>query len=382
MRNNILIFTDWYFPGYRAGGPIRSLVNFTNVMKDFFEIKIVTSNTDFGEKNPYSDIEADKWIEIDEHVRIIYINKKNLSIMRIYHILKQNENGILYLNSLYSISFSIIPLLLTDITGLKNRIIISPRGMLQKGALANKSFKKYLFLQLMKISGIHKRIRFHATDLQEKMDIQKVFRNNSNINVIPNFISKITCPANSIVKSRGSIKLVCISIITIMKNLHFLLEILNSCHGEVELDIYGTVKDGSYFKKCQEIIMKLNQNITVRVNGDIENSLVQKKLSEHHFFILPTLGENFGHAIFESLNAGRPVIISDLTPWRNLEKSGGGWDISLNDKNAWISTLQKCIMMGQEEYNKLSALTYSFARLYAEQPEIIEKYEELFNAAS
>ena len=36
---------------------------------------------------------------------------------------------------------------------------------------------------------------------------------------------------------------------------------------------------------------------------------------------LPSKGENFGHIIMESLAASTPVIISDLTPWKDLENA-------------------------------------------------------------
>lgn len=44
---------------------------------------------------------------------------------------------------------------------------------------------------------------------------------------------------------------------------------------------------------------------------------------------MPTFNENYGHAIVESFVAGLPVVISDRTPWRNLEKINAGWDIPL-----------------------------------------------------
>src|ERR1039457_485320 len=181
--DKILVLTDWYSPGFRAGGPIRSLVNFTQAMKDAYDINILTTNMDFGESTPYPNIDPDKWIQLDEHVHVNYLNQNNLSIGMIYRVLKKNEPGILYLNSMYSVYFSIVPMLLASITRLNYKIILSPRGMLQKGALAHKSFKKYLFLQLVKISGIPKRIKFHATDPQEENDIRALFGNKSNVSI-------------------------------------------------------------------------------------------------------------------------------------------------------------------------------------------------------
>ena len=41
------------------------------------------------------------------------------------------------------------------------------------------------------------------------------------------------------------------------------------------------------------------------------------EIKEQHLFVLPTFGENYGYAIFESLAIGRPVLISDQTRRRN-----------------------------------------------------------------
>ena len=76
----------------------------------------------------------------------------------------------------------------------------------------------------------------------------------------------------------------------------------------------------AYWEKCQRIIDDLPENIQVKYNGTIGHEKVVREMASHDLFFLPTLGENFGHVIFEALAAGCPILISDQTPWRNLEK--------------------------------------------------------------
>ena len=102
-------------------------------------------------------------------------------------------------------------------------------------------------------------------------------------------------------------------------------------------------------------------------------------LKENHFFILSTFGENFGHAIFESLAAGRPVIISDQTPWRNLEQQKIGWDISLNDKEKWKTVIAYTANMEQEEFDDWCRNSWEFANKFISNNELQEKYKELFS---
>ncbi len=57
------------------------------------------------------------------------------------------------------------------------------------------------------------------------------------------------------------------------------------------------------------------------------------------FFLAP-FSENFGHAINEALSAGVPVVISDKTPWRNLQEKGMGWDLPLDNRRAFIEVIE------------------------------------------
>ena len=66
--------------------------------------------------------------------------------------------------------------------------------------------------------------------------------------------------------------------------------------------------------------------------GEVKHEKLHALLHEYDVMLLPTLGENFGHAIIEALDAGLPVVISDRTPWRNLEQAGVGADLPLEDE--------------------------------------------------
>jgi glycosyltransferase involved in cell wall biosynthesis len=138
------------------------------------------------------------------------------------------------------------------------------------------------------------------------------------------------------------------------------------------------IKTEAYLKECEDIIKKLPSNINVNIAGEIPSHLIKEKLQENDFFILPTLGENFGHAIYEALSSGTPVIISDKTPWRNLEQHKAGWDISLNKPEKFIKVLNKCAAMDNDEYQEWRNGAYNFAKKYYEENNVIEKYLEMF----
>lgn len=145
-----------------------------------------------------------------------------------------------------------------------------------------------------------------------------------------------------------------------MKNLPFLLRALSSLKGDVRLDTYGP-KESREWDTVETVARSLPKNIEVSYGGLLRHEEIGDALARAHFFVLPTLGENFGHAIYESLRIGRPVIISDRTPWQGLENLGAGWDLPLGHRDAWVDTLQKSVDMDDQSYRLMSDAAHAYA---------------------
>ena len=95
---------------------------------------------------------------------------------------------------------------------------------------------------------------------------------------------------------------------------------------------------------------------------------------------MPSEGENFGHSILEALTVGLPVIISDNTPWKNLEEKKIGWDISLNDTQNLQNVLEVAINMDQVSYDKWSLNAFNFATAYYNNEDVIKANRVLFES--
>ena len=147
---------------------------------------------------------------------------------------------------------------------------------------------------------------------------------------------------------------------------------------KVQFDFYGTVYNQQYWNGCKEILNQLPLNIQAEYKGEIENRKVSETLKQYHFMLMPTLGENFGHIIIESLDAGCPVIISDKTPWKNLEEKKIGWDIPLNEKEKFIEVIERCAEMNNEEYNQWSKNAFNFAKEFQNNSSAVEQNRNLF----
>ena len=63
--------------------------------------------------------------------------------------------------------------------------------------------------------------------------------------------------------------------------------------------------------------------------GSIPPDQVFDTLSRYDLFLFPSHGENYGHVIAESISVGTRVLVSQFTPWRELQSDGLGWDLDL-----------------------------------------------------
>jgi glycosyltransferase involved in cell wall biosynthesis len=90
-------------------------------------------------------------------------------------------------------------------------------------------------------------------------------------------------------------------------------------------------------------------------HGAVAHGEVANTLALHDVFVLPTLGENFCHAIAEALAAGVPCLVSDRTPWNDLGRTGAGWSVPLEDQSEWIARLQHCVDLGAEAHGEAAA---------------------------
>lgn len=384
IKLNIVIFSDYYIPGYKAGGPIRSLSNIIDQLGNEFNFKIITRDHDFGDCIPYSGIMVDTWNSIGK-VQVFYFSPNNFSLGILRHLIRSTKYDILYLNSFFSPNFTIKPLLLRRL-GLiaKVPVIIAPRGEFSPGALTLKSFKKYVYVTLAKLLGLYKDVTWQASSQHEKKDIYRWFKSYNSIIIAPNLPSplyKQEKQLNRNIKVAGSLKIIFLSRISKKKNLIGALNILKKLDGKVLFNIYGPLEDKNYWAECERVINLLPNNIKVQYMGDVKHDKVDNVMRKNDLFFLPTFGENYGHVILEALVAGCPVLISDQTPWRKLEEKGVGWDLPLNRPAKFQEILQKCIDMDGEEYNNLSSAAYKFGLKIVEDKTALNLNRELFHKA-
>ena len=78
-KKKILCLVDYYLPGFRAGGPIRSIVNFVENLGEEFEIYIICNDRDMFDVEQYENVNIDMWNTVGK-AKVFYASKKNLSL--------------------------------------------------------------------------------------------------------------------------------------------------------------------------------------------------------------------------------------------------------------------------------------------------------------
>lgn len=380
-KKKILIFAPTYLPGIKGGGPIKSIKNIVENLNEEYNFCIITSDRDVGDSKSYENIETNKLIK-HKNSNIIYIAPSWHSIKIIKKIILEINWDCIYLNSFFSSIFSIVPLIIAkNIINDKQSIIIAPRGELDEGALELKKFKKRAYILISKLFGMYKHVIWHATCNEENQYIKAIFKNSEYIHIASNLTDKLedlNCLEIKRKKESGKVKIVFLSRISRKKNLRFAIQTLKHLKGDVILDIYGPIEDELYWKECEEEISNLPYNIKVTYKGIIENSKVKEILSQYDLFYLPTYGENYGHSIMESFMSACPVLISNTTPWKNLDEQKCGWDIPLSDKNKFMEILQNIIDSDNKSYEYLIKGAYEYGCDKSTNKNDLEKHSQLF----
>ena len=122
-------------------------------------------------------------------------------------------------------------------------------------------------------------------------------------------------------------------------------------------------------------------NVQVSYAGEVEHQDVARTLARHDLFLLPTRGENYGHVIQEALTAGLPVLISDQTPWRDLEQHGVGWALPLDDPSAFARMIDAVAAWPPEQAQAVRERARAYARDKANDADVVGANLELFRSA-
>lgn len=384
MKPRILICLSYFLPGFKSGGPIQSIANLVERLGDEISFHILTRDRDKDDTVAYPGVPNGKWITAGNH-SLYYAPPERLSISNMARVIASTPHDAVYVNSFFNPRFAVQPLLLRH-SGIIPRkpIILAPRGEFSKGALSLKAFKKKSYLAAGKMIGLFDDVLWQASSEHEADDIRRELGSSGNgIIISPDLPRRFpVSPSHNRARAPGQpLRIIFLSRISRMKNLDFALRVLNAVRHSVAFTIYGPIEDESYWAQCSKIIADLPPHIIVEYRGSVAPDRVPDALSGHDLFFLPTLGENYGHVIIEALQAGLPTLISDRTPWRNLQTAGVGADFSLSDPLKFQQFIESLSETSPIAFEELRSRTSEYGRSILDNDQIVAAARSLFSRA-
>lgn len=337
----ILIVTKYFKYENKGGGAQKSIEYLVDNLKDDFEVNVVCEKTNSTSST---------------------VKKFKFVYTKYYQ-----QFDLIYLNSFFSY-LTIYFLFLK-----KSKCLISPKGELYDGALSNKFFKKHIWIKVFNLF-FKRRLLFHATSEHELRTINK--------NVIPKkiFVAPdiIKLDFSGLKKTNKTLKVVFVSRIEHKKNLLFCIEVINKVKRSLNFEIYGDIGDKDYFNSCIYELKKLPKNISWSYNGVLSQNQVKRVFLNSDLLFFPTLGENFGYVILESLsNYCFTLLSKGTTIFDNLDEFKIGKNIDLNANiNYWINFIENF----KASYNKKALIKFEdYLCNRFDEKKIILSNKKLFN---
>ncbi len=379
----VLCLIDHYLPGFKAGGPIKSISNLVkNINSNNIRFNIITRDRDFKDLVSYKNINFNTWISKDNH-EIYYLKKSKNSYFLIFNLIRKRNHDALYLNSFFSFKFTTFPLILRKLKLYKgSNVIIATRGEFSPEALKIKSFKKKIFITIFKAFGFYNDLKWQASSIKEKNDINKIFGNNIKVHITSNIVTldKFEPQYKINLKIKNTLNIIFLSRISPMKNLDFLIKVLILIDKEynINLNIYGSIDDQKYWQYCLVLLNNLPNNVKAIYHGEVKPELVRLKFDQNDVFVLPTRGENFGHVILESLSTYTPIILSDNTPWVDAENQAIRI-ISLFEKLSWKNKIEEFASLDNNEIEQVRIKTKIYYNNFVTTNNAMSSHMDLFS---
>lgn len=381
----ILSFNKYYLPGYRAGGPIRTIANMVDRLGDEFDFRVVTSDRDVADREPYPGLTGAPW-QVVGNAHVHYLSARQATAEYLAALINRARPSLIYLNSFFDPLFTQKVLIARRLGKIGSiPIVLAPRGEFSLGALGLKSLKKNLYIKAAKLSGLYKGITWQASSEIEQANIERVLGKvavASRIRVAPDLapvpIETEVSFGNKPRRDDETLRVCFLSRISPMKNLDFALRVLGHVGCPIQFTIYGPKEVETYWDVCEELIAQLPPHIGVEYGGTVAPEQVMDSLAAHDLFLLPTRGENYGHVIHEALGAGLPVLLSDQTPWGDVAHHGVGWTLPLNNHSTFARVIEEVATWDHERSTRARKASVEFARDRALDPIAFKANRDLF----
>jgi glycosyltransferase involved in cell wall biosynthesis len=282
-------------------------------------------------------------------------------------VIQQLKPDVVHMQGLWSIKFSILPLLAAqscrEVSHI-DKIIVSPRGMLTPQALKQKQWLKAPVAWVLKRLNAYKNVIFHSTNDQETKEIAKYLGvgaisidNNTRSRIpqslgpaknpilqMPNVPRSLYRENRDYAKTSNHLNWVFVGRISPEKNPMLLLQALQMLDCQTTGYFIGGYQNEPYFTEFQNAINNLPTQHQVKYLGELSVEEIAEHLTQCDLLINASISENFGHAIAEALSAGVPILVGSNTPWQQLWEAKAG-DVAEYSAQGFSQSMNKFVTM-------------------------------------
>ena len=379
----ICLVSSSFYPATFYGGPISATWDLSKKLAEKgIEVYVSTTNANGSKK---LDVECNKYLKKEENVFVKYYNEQitnKFSVFFLFGIWSDiKKSDIVYIQYLfhYTVLFSLLFSVFQ-----KKKIVVCPRGSFSVFTLNNKlTFIKLLWLNFL-IKPMVNNIIWQASSYLEERDILNKFPN-ADVAIINDGID-FDSFQNSILVSRNELLnkftgITCNDVSNIffsmgrlhkIKGFDMLVEAFNLF---LEKDKYAKLiiagGDDGVGEKLKNQIKKLNLSSSVFLIGAINFEDKKLLLNNCDYFTLASEFESFGIVIAEALSCGKPVVVSNKTPWKDIQINNCGI-LADKEKNSFNDAFGKII---NEKYD--SSLIKNYVKKNYDWLVIVDKFINL-----
>jgi glycosyltransferase involved in cell wall biosynthesis len=228
------------------------------------------------------------------------------------------DADVVHLNGVYS--FTTLPTLLLC-RWMKKPVVWSPLGALQRWPGDRHGRAKRIFERACRAVCASERMVIHVASSAEE---------NESCRRIPNVPCAVLPYGTSIpaLNDKGesrwpALRLLYIGRLHPIKGIENLLRAMIEATAKTTLDICGEGK-ASYEVLLRSRVAELGLAGRVRFHGAVTGSPKEIRFREADICVVPSFKESFGAVVTESLARAVPVIVSQGTPWPEVERIGCG----------------------------------------------------------
>lgn len=328
---DILVLLGCFARGVEATGPNQSMIGMARALAPEYSFRVLAEAVEGDELEAWQDVGGLQQLPLPGRRR---------RIAALSRAIRRTPHDILITNGFFDHRMTLPMLALRRARLVPRRpTLVAPRGEFSPGAFALGRQRKAAYTQILQAMGLLQGVVMQATGEEEAEHIRAQLGADQPIIVIPNIREIAPQPVSPYAPSER-LRLVFASRIDWKKNLEFALHAAEQSGLPIDFDIYGPVSDDRYWAELQQAMARLPARVVARHKGVLEQVEVLPTLGGYDIMILPTLGENFGHAIADALLAGVPVLLSDQTPWRDLRRHNAGWDLPLAEPERFAQALR------------------------------------------